>query len=43
MLEIKWVGEMTESIFSPLTYSLDLKGLLLIFSPSPEFAGLIFW
>lgn len=35
---MKWVGEMTESIFSPLAYSLDLKGF-----PHPEFAGLIFW
>lgn len=31
MLLIKWVGEMTESIFSPLAYSLDLKGLLSSF------------
>lgn len=28
MLLTKWVGEMTESIFSLLAYSLDLKGLL---------------
>lgn len=32
MLLIKWVGEMTEAIFSPLAYSLDLKGLLFFFS-----------
>lgn len=39
-----WVGEMTESIFSPLAYSLDLKGLLsFFFFFPPEFVVLVFW